>query len=263
MPLYGTLYRDACAGLRWKPSPSYNPQAMNDAARALCAELDNAGDPERAQHLQRFFRTGPGEYGEGDRFLGLRVPQVRAIARRHRELALPDLADVLASPWHEHRQAALFVLADRYRRAAPADREAIAAFYLDHLDAVNSWDLVDGSAPHILGAHLLDRDRAVLYELAASGHLWRQRVAVLATFRFIQAGRFKDTLRLAELLRDHPHDLIHKAVGWMLREIGKRDLAVEERFLERHAARMPRTMLRYAIEKFEPGRRRSYLQRRS
>ncbi len=169
---------------------------------------------------------------------------------------------MLASPWHEHRQAALFVLADGYRRAASAEREAIAAFYLDHLDAVNSWDLVDGSAPHILGAHLLDGDRAVLYELAGSGHLWRQRAAVLATFAFIRAGQFEDTLRLAELLRDHPHDLIHKAVGWMLREIGKRDLATEERFLDRHAARMPRTMLRYAIEKFEPERRRSYLQRR-
>ena len=236
---------------------------MRGPARALCAELDGAGDPERAEHLQRFFRTGPGEYGEGDRFLGLRVPEVRAIARRHRELPLPDLADVLASPWHEHRQAALFVLADRYRRAGPADRETIADFYLEHLDAVNSWDLVDGSAPHILGAHLLERDRSVLYELAASGHLWRQRVAVLATFAFIRAGQFQDTLRLAELLRDHPHDLIHKAVGWMLREIGKRDRAAEERFLDRHAARMPRTMLRYAIEKFEPERRRSYLQRRS
>ena len=234
---------------------------MREAARTLCAELDGAGDPERARHLQRFFRTGPGEYGEGDRFLGLRVPEVRAIARRHRELSLPDLADVLASPWHEHRQAALFVLADRYRRADPAEREAIAAFYLDHLDAVNSWDLVDGSAPHILGAHLLDRDRAVLHELAGSGHLWRQRVAVLATFAFIRAGQFEDTLRLAELLRDHPHDLIHKAVGWMLREIGKRDRAAEERFLDRHAARMPRTMLRYAIEKFDPELRRSYLQR--
>ena len=236
---------------------------MTNAARALCAELDGARDPQRAEHLQRFFRTGPGEYGEGDRFLGLRVPEVRAIARRHRELPLPDVADVLASAWHEHRQAALFVLGDRYRRAEPAEREAITAFYLDHLDAVNSWDLVDGSAPHILGAHLLDRDRAVLYELAGSGHLWRQRVAVLATFAFIRAGQFHDTLRLAELLRDHPHDLIHKAVGWMLREIGKRDRAAEERFLDRHAARMPRTMLRYAIEKFEPERRRSYLQRRS
>ncbi len=236
---------------------------MRTPARALCAELDGAGDPERARHLQRFFRTGPGEYGEGDRFLGLRVPEVRAIARRHRELSLPDLADALASPWHEHRQAALFVLADRYRRAEPAEREAIAAFYLDHLDAVNSWDLVDGSAPHILGAHLLEWDRAVLYELAGSGHLWRQRVAVLATFAFIRAGQFRDTLRLAELLRDHPHDLIHKAVGWMLREIGKRDRGAEERFLDRHAAHMPRTMLRYAIEKFEPERRRSYLQRRS
>ncbi|MDD9985508.1 MAG: DNA alkylation repair protein [Spirochaetaceae bacterium] len=236
---------------------------MREAARALCAALDGAGDPARAEHLQRFFRTGPGEYGEGDRFLGLRVPEVRAIARRHRELSLADLAEVLASPWHEHRQAALFVLADRYRRATPAEREPIASFYLEHLDAVNSWDLVDGSAPHILGAHLLNRDRAVLYELAASRHLWRQRVAVLATFAFIRAGQFQDTLRLAELLRDHPHDLIHKAVGWMLREIGKRDLAAEERFLDRHAARMPRTMLRYAIEKFEPERRRSYLQRRS
>ena len=234
---------------------------MREAARTLCAELDGSGDPGRAEHLQRFFRTGPGEYGEGDRFLGLRVPEVRAIARRHRELSLADLADVLASPWHEHRQAALFVLADRYRRAAPAKREAIAAFYLDHLDAVNSWDLVDGSAPHILGAYLLDRDRAVLYELAGSGHLWRQRVAVLATFAFIRADEFQDTLRLAELLRDHPHDLIHKAVGWMLREVGKRDLAAEERFLDRHAAHMPRTMLRYAIEKFDPERRRSYLQR--
>ena len=236
---------------------------MRGPARALCAELDRAGDPERAEHLQRFFRTGPGEYGEGDRFLGLRVPEVRAIARRHHELPLPDLADALASPWHEHRQAALFVLADRYRRAGPADRETIADFYLEHLDAVNSWDLVDGSAPHVLGAHMLERDRSVLYELAASGHLWRQRVAVLATFAFIRAGQFQDTLRLAELLRDHPHDLIHKAVGWMLREIGKRDRAAEERFLDRHAARMPRTMLRYAIEKFEPERRRSYLQRRS
>ena len=235
---------------------------MTKAARMLCAELDGAGDPERAEHLRRFFRTGPGEYGEGDRFLGLRVPEVRAIARRHRELSLHDLAYALASPWHEHRQAALFVLADRYRRAQPAEREAIAAFYLHHLDAVNSWDLVDGSAPHILGAYLLERDRSVLYELAGSGHLWRQRVAVLATFAFIRAGQFQDTLRLAELLRDHPHDLIHKAVGWMLREIGKRDLAVEERFLDRHAASMPRTMLRYAIERFEPERRRSYLGRR-
>lgn len=235
---------------------------MKEAARALCAELDGAGDPGHAEHLQRFFRTGPGEYGAGDRFLGLRVPEVRAVARRHRGLSMPDLADVLASAWHEHRQAALFVLADRYRRAAPAEREAIAAFYLDHLDAVNSWDLVDGSAPHILGFHLLDRDRGVLYELAGSGHLWRQRVAVLATFPFIRVGQFDDTLRLAELLLDHPHDLIHKAVGWMLREVGKRDRAAEERFLDRHAARMPRTMLRYAIERFEPELRRSYLQRR-
>ena len=236
---------------------------MTNAARALCAELDAAADPERARHLQRFFRTGPGEYGEGDRFLGLRVPQVRAIARRHRGLPLPDLAGVLASPYHEHRQAALFLLADRYPRAAPADQESICRFYLDHLDAVNSWDLVDGSAPHVLGAHLLHRDRSVLYELARSGHLWRQRVAVLATFRFIRAGQFDDTLRLAELLRDHPHDLIHKAVGWMLREVGKRDRAAAERFLDRHAAHLPRTMLRYAIERFDPERRRSYLQRRA
>ena len=235
---------------------------MRDAARALCADLDGAADPERARHLQRFFRTGPGEYGEGDRFLGLHVPQVRAAARRHRDLPLPDLADVLASPYHEHRQAALFVLVDRYRRSAPADRETIVRFYLERLDAVNSWDLVDGSAPHVLGAHLSSRDRAVLYELARSGRLWRQRVAVLATFPFIRAGQFDDTLRLAELLRDHPHDLIHKAVGWMLREIGKRDRTAAERFLDRHAAHMPRTMLRYAIERFEPERRRSYLQRR-
>ena len=232
---------------------------MTNAAQALCADLDAAADPERARHLQRFFRTGPGEYGEGDRFLGLRVPQVRAIVRGHRGLPLAAVAGVLASPYHEHRQAALFVLVDRYRRSAPAEQETIARFYLDHLDAVNSWDLVDGSAPQLLGEHLLSRDRAVLYRLARSGHLWRQRVAVVATFRFIRAGQFDDTLRLAELLRDHPHDLIHKAVGWMLREVGKRDLSVEERFLDRHAAHMPRTMLRYAIERFNPERRRHYL----
>ena len=236
---------------------------MRESARVLCKELDGASDPKRALHLQRYFCTGPGGYGEGDRFLGLLVPTVRAISRRHRELSLLDLADMLASSWHEHRQAALFVLENRFRRSSFADRKEIATFYLTHLNSVNNWDLVDSSAPQILGTYLLDQKRTVLYDLASSGQLWHQRVAMVATFQFIRAGQFTDTLRLANLLLDHSHHLIHKAVGWMLRKIGKRDQTVEERFLDLHADHMPRTMLRYAIARFEPARRRSYLQRRA
>ncbi len=236
-------------------------EAGAGALEQVKRELAAAADPLKAGFLPRFFRAVPGGYGGEDRFLGVTVPAQRETARRHwRSLSLEDTAALLSSPCHEHRLTALFVLVRQFETAKEeVRREAIVRLYLDHLDFVNNWDLVDSSAPHILGAWLVGRDRALLDELAGSGDLWRQRVAVLATQRFIRRGEFADTLRLAERLLDHPHDLIHKAVGWMLREVGNRDRETELAFLRRHHARMPRTMLRYAIEKLEPELRRAFL----
>jgi 3-methyladenine DNA glycosylase AlkD len=216
-------------------------------------------DPGRAAALQRFFRTGPGEYGAGDRFLGLTVPAVRQLARDYDGLTLREAAALLQSRWHEERLLALVILVRQYARSGPVARDAIYRLYLRNTSRINSWDLVDISAEHIVGAHLRDRDRGVLRQLARSRVLWRRRIAIMATFHFIRRGEFDDTLDIARLLLSDPHDLVHKAVGWMLREIGKRDRAVEERFLRQHARRMPRTMLRYAIERFPEKTRRSYL----
>lgn len=217
-------------------------------------DLQKAAVPGKAKDLMRFFKTGPGDYGEGDPFLGVTVPEQRKIARRYYKAIAPaDLEKLLQDPCHECRLTALFMLRLRYEREkTPSVREEWVGLYLRNLDYVNNWDLVDSSAPYILGPHLYDQDPALLYKLAASGDLWRQRVAVLTTAYFIKQGSFAETLNLAELLLDHPHDLIHKAVGWMLREVGNRDLECELEFLKKHHSRMPRTMLRYAIEKFEP-----------
>jgi 3-methyladenine DNA glycosylase AlkD len=228
-------------------------------AKAIRAELRSLADPERATLCARFFKAGPGEYGEGDRFLGATVPQQRKLATCYQSLALRSVRSLLQDHLHECRLTALFILVDQFERGAEVEREPIVRCYLDHLDFVNNWDLVDASAHKLLGAWLEHRDRSILYELAASGHLWRQRVAVIATAHFIKRGDFDDTLALAAQLRDHEHDLIHKAVGWMLREVGNRDRAAEEGFLVRHCREMPRTMLRYAIERFEPQRRKAYL----
>lgn len=228
-------------------------------AAGILDELREAGSPEKAAHLGRFFKTGPGEYGEGDRFLGVVVPVTRAVAKRHRDTPLSELRILLASPWHEARLCALLILVCRFsaRRTPEEEREGIFRFYMDHLDRCNNWDLVDLSCPAIVGGYLADRDREPLYALARSGELWRQRVAIVSTIAFIRRGEYRDTLRLAEGFLSHPHDLIHKAVGWMLREVGKRDRATLTGFLERFAARMPRTALRYAIEHYpEPERRR-------
>ncbi|UCH76279.1 MAG: DNA alkylation repair protein [Rhodospirillales bacterium] len=209
--------------------------------------------------MQRFFQTGPGEYGEGDLFAGLRVPQVRAFARAYRDISLDDMTAVLQSGYHEARFLALVLLADRFRRGDEAEQAEIYRRYLAHTRFINNWDLVDSSARHIVGAWLAQRDRAPLYRLARSADLWERRIAIIATQAFIRDHDFADTLKIAEMLRDDPHDLIHKAVGWMLREVGNRDRAAEEEFLERHCRQMPRTMLRYAIEKFPPTLRRRYL----
>ena len=209
--------------------------------------------------LQRFFKTGPGQYGEGDRFLGIRVPRLWHLARRFRELPHEQVLNLLRSPWHEQRLLALLLLVDQYRRGTDAEREAIHRAYLDNTVHINNWDLVDSSAEHLVGAHL-DPGRLELLEvLARSGSVWERRIAMLATFHWIKRSEYRPALRVAKLLMKDPHDLIHKAVGWMLREIGKHDLAVEEKFLLAHYRRMPRTMLRYAIERMPKPRRRRYL----
>ncbi|HHT73288.1 MAG TPA: DNA alkylation repair protein [Firmicutes bacterium] len=224
-------------------------------------ELQAFIEPEKAEFLPKFFKTGAGEYAEGDVFLGVRVPWQRKVARKYfQHVGLEDIKALLSSPVHEYRSVALIILVHKYEKAKyEEEKEKIAQFYLDNLDHVNNWDLVDLSADKILGAYLFDKDRQPLLELAASQDLWRQRVAMIATFYFIRKGDFADTLALAELFLDHPHHLIHKAVGWMLREVGKRDQQVEIAFLKEHYKRMPRTMLRYAIEKLEPQLRQEFL----
>ncbi|HYR11889.1 MAG TPA: DNA alkylation repair protein [Longimicrobium sp.] len=229
------------------------------SAAQIEARLREIGDPEHARFVAGYFRTGPGEYGEGDRFLGIRIPALRALVREYRGVSIDSMAGLLRSEWHEARLFALLLLVDAYKRADAETREAIYRLYLANTAYINNWDLVDSSAPYIVGAHLEGRDRSVLEELARSEMLWERRIAILATQHFIRGGDFGTTLRIAEMLVDDGHDLIHKAVGWMLREIGNRDQAAEEAFLIRHQRTMPRTMLRYAIEKFPPDLRQRYL----
>ncbi len=228
---------------------------------ALRQELHRFADPERAAGALRFFKTGPGEYGAGDQFLGVTVPQTRSLLPASDALSEADVLPLLRSEWHEERLLALLIFVRRFTRAAHDEpvRAHVVKLYLANTVWINNWDLVDSSAPQILGTWLLARDRQVLYRLAKSKSLWEQRIAIIATQALIRAGQFADTLALCEHFLPHPHDLIHKACGWMLREVGKRDGAVLRRFLHQHAGRMPRTMLRYAIEKFSPTERQHYL----
>jgi 3-methyladenine DNA glycosylase AlkD len=218
---------------------------------AVRSELRAAAEPGRADVVAPYLGIRAGGYGEGDVCLGVRVPDARKVAARHRDLSIDELAELLRSPIHEERLVALVLLVRLY----PRDPQPVYDLYLASTAHVNNWDLVDGSAPQIVGGHLLARPRDVLYRLVESDSLWERRIAVLATFKFIRAGDYDDTLRLCELLLADDHDLIHKATGWMLREIGNRDRATMVGFVERHRARMPRTMLRYAIEKLEPAER--------
>lgn len=227
-------------------------------ARALVAHLRHIGDPDDARFLQGFFRTGPGEYGEGDRFLGIRVPVLRRLVLQLDELSLAEVDALLQSEWHEARLLALFVLVRRYGRGTPAEQLTIYRLYLQRTDRINNWDLVDASAPRIVGAHLAERSRAPLHRLARSRSLWERRIAIIATAHFIGRGEVAETLALAERLVHDRHDLIHKAVGWMLREAWKRDVAVAT-FVAGHCRDMPRTMLRYAIERQPEAERQRYL----
>ena len=225
----------------------------------LKKSLRALGDPVAAEHAQRFFKTGPGEYGDGDRFLGIRVPVLRQQARQFGALTLIDLEKLLSSPWHEERLCALFILVGQYSRGSEEDKSAIYSLYLANTQFINNWDLVDSSAHQIVGHYLEQRDRSELYRLVLSRSLWKRRISMIACYHFIRKNDFDDSFRLAEQLLCDQEDLIHKAVGWMLREIGKRDQAAEEAFLEKHYRVMPRTMLRYAIEKFESERRQAFL----
>jgi 3-methyladenine DNA glycosylase AlkD len=233
-------------------------------AAAALRVLRAAGSPEKVRSSAWFFKTGPGEYGHGDKFLGLTVPAMRRIARQFSGLPPEETAKLLASPWHECRTAALEILVMQYDAARKKGNHKVAAshvrFYLAHRERVNNWDLVDGSAPYLLGVHLIGRaDRGVLYRLARSKKLWERRIAMVSCLALIRAGDLEDPLKIAEQLLEDEHDLMHKAVGWMLREVGKQSPKALAAFLDRHADHMPRTALRYAIERMQPEVRKRYL----
>ncbi|SIM85803.1 DNA alkylation repair protein [Micromonospora cremea] len=223
-------------------------------------ELASLADPRRAEGSSRFLQMMPGGYGEGDRAIGVSVPDQRRVAARYwRGLSLAETAELLSSSVHEERLTSLFILVRKFAKGDEEERGRIFRLILANTGRINNWDLVDSSAPYIVGPWLIDKDRSILDRLAESSLVWDRRIAIMATFAFIRAGDFHWTFRLSERLLRDPHDLVQKAVGWMLREVGNRDRAAEEEFLARRYRAMPRIMLRYAIEKFEPQRRREYL----
>jgi 3-methyladenine DNA glycosylase AlkD len=222
-------------------------------------DLKNNADLKQAAILQRFFKTGKGEYGEGDQFYGIKVPVLRKISSAYKNLSLSDLQELLKSPIHEERLAALFILVNQYEKGDDKTRENIFKFYLKNTKNINNWDLIDLSAPKIVGVHLLKKDKKILFEFARSTDIWEKRIAILSTYTFIRNLQFDTTFQIAELLLNDEHDLIHKGVGWMLREVGNKDMQAEEKFLKKYYKQMPRTMLRYAIEKFPEKKRRDYL----
>lgn len=224
-------------------------------------DLESYINPQKREFLPRFFKTGKGEYGEGDRFLGIVVPHIRLVAKKHKEASPKALDKLLQSVWHECRMCALLIMVEQFAKANETQRTAIHNFYLDHTNRINNWDLVDLTAPTLVGQYLLDKPRDELKKLAESDYLWEQRIAVVATLTFIRNGDYRDILMLAEQMLTHPHDLMHKATGWMLREMGKRDKTFLIAFLDKHCKQMPRTMLRYAIEKLTDEERRFYMKR--
>jgi 3-methyladenine DNA glycosylase AlkD len=232
---------------------------MKKHANEIIKDLNERARPGKALLLSRFFKCGEGQYGEGDRFIGVTVPDAREVARKHETADLDSLHELLLSPVHEHRLTALLVLTLQFKRQDAVGRERVARFYIDHADRVNNWDLVDLSCYKILGPWLEDRDKELLFEWARGGHLWRQRIAMVTCMHFVRGGRFEECLAIADILQHHPHDLIQKAVGWLLREVGKRDRQVLDRYLLQRYRQMPRTTLRYAIERHEESERKSFL----
>lgn len=230
---------------------------INRIKKELLKNRDNG----QAEHLSRFFKTGKGQYGEGDVFLGIKVPVQREIVKKFKDASLKEIQELLNDEIHECRLTGLLILVNRYVKAE--NKKKIFDFYLKNAKRINNWDLVDLSAPNIVGNYLLDKkgERKLLYSLAKSKNLWEKRIAILSTFTFLRNGDYKDTLKISEIFLKDQHDLIHKAVGWMLREVGKRDKAVEVSFLKKYSKIMPRTMLRYAIEKFGPRERAFFMKK--
>ena len=226
------------------------------------SRLRELANEQNAETARRFFKTGPGEYGEGDRFIGIRVPVLRKLAKEFQAITVEQAERLLKSPIHEARLLALFILIHIYRSGKEAVKKQIYTVYLNNTGFINNWDLVDVSAEHIVGNFLLNRGKRPLFKLAESDDLWERRISIIATLCFIKRGKFAETLKIAKILLNDRQDLIHKAVGWMLREVGKRDLPTEEAFLKEHYKEMPRTMLRYAIEKFPELKRQHYLKGR-
>jgi 3-methyladenine DNA glycosylase AlkD len=227
--------------------------------KEIRSRLQRLGNKERATVAQRFFKTGPGEYGEGDRFLGITVPEIRKLAKEYPDPSLAETIQLLQSTIHEERLLALLLLVRSYAKADVRTKKHIYDLYLENTHYINNWDLVDASAEHIVGAFLKGKSRKPLYDLARSKDLWERRIAIMATFHFIKRNEFTETLAIARMLLSDKEDLIHKAAGWMLREVGKRHVQTEEGFLKEHYKKMPRTMLRYAIERFPESKRQRYL----
>ena len=232
---------------------------MNNQVADIKYEIRKLANKKTAKHSQRFFKTGKGQYGEGDIFLGIRVPVLRKIAKKFRRISLAEVSKLLESKFHEERLLSILMLVNLFKSGDEDDQELIYELYLDKTKFINNWDIVDISAGNIVGAFLFEKDKAPLYRLVFSENLWERRIAIVATFYFIKNDEFDDTLKIAEILFTDKEDLIHKAVGWMLREVGKRVIEIEEEFLEEHYLKMPRTMLRYAIERFPETRRKMYL----
>ena len=228
---------------------------------AVKKSLRSAADKEKAKILSRFFKTGKGEYGEGDVFIGVVVPEQRKIAAKFANLSFKEIKELLKSKIHEERLTALIILVNQYKKSLKSDKlksSKIFRFYVKNLSAVNNWDLVDLSCRDIIGEHLISRPREILYKLAASRNIWERRIAIVSSWAFIRKNDFKDTMRLAEILFNDKHDLIHKAVGWMLREVGKKDERVLRKFLDKNSSEMPRITLRYAVERLLEKDRKKY-----
>lgn len=227
--------------------------------QSIISDLNKLKNKKRAEGSMRYFKTGKGQYGFGDVFLGLSVPEQRNISKKYKDLPLPDLQKLLDSKIHEHRFTALRILVKQFENSSEKIKEKIAKFYLKNSKRINNWDLVDTSAHYILGKHLLNKNRKILYKLVKSKNLWEKRISIISTFAFIRENDFEDALKISKALLSDSHDLIHKAVGWMLREVGKKSEKVLEDFLDEYAKVMPRTTLRYAIERFNPEKRKKYL----
>ncbi len=222
-------------------------------------DLKKLANPKKAKTHQRFFKTGPGEYGEGDIFIGVTLPDLNLMVKNYRDLHLKELQKLITSDIHEHRLVSLMILKWQYKKGDDDTKSKIVKFYLKNKAGINNWDLVDISAPHILGDYLLDKDKTVLYQLVKSDSLWDRRISIIATYTFIKAGKYSDTKKLAVLLLNDKHDLIHKAVGWMLREMGKQNEAELLKFLDKYTTKLPRTALRYSLEKLSEKKRKYYM----